>query len=276
MENKVTFKDYEKEILFLLNNPWKINKVSFFEKSYFVNAKKFYEVAKEKNDNEFTVECTAYLLGKSCEITILERIRPELKRIWISLEDVSEHIVTNLPCHLHDEVLEVMSGCENAVEQVLNSNTNVEELFMNIQFIGEYLTNKYKLYDVTVEGYSNKEIAIPSELYTFANNVLIKELVKEGYVVDIVSESNMAAVSLVLSKGNIKMAVLESVVVDSKEPRFSESQKKKLLKYALEKMYIPYIVAVGLSSNNEDAKNKNVVPLNGPTVVKRSDFIRID
>ncbi len=276
MQTKMSFKEYETEILYLLENPGKINRVSFFEQNYMQNVNNIYPFIEKNDDKEYLIEVCAYLLGKACETNIINVIRPDLKRIWISIDDVLEHIQMNLPIHLYDEVLEIMSGCENALESFNLDNINIKDLLLKVQFIGEMIVNKYKIYNITVDGYTNSQIAIPSELYTFANNILIKELINEGYSVDAVSESHTAAVSMVLSKGNIKMAVLESVVIEPDKPRFNESQKNKLRKYAEEKMCIPYILAIGLSSNKEDAKEKMVVPTNGQTVVKRSDFIRID
>lgn len=275
MQNEFNFKNFEEDIFFLLSNPGKINRISFIEQTYKNNVQMFADFIKEKN-REIFIETLTYFFAKTLELNILRVIRPDFKKVWMSSDEVSTQVKTNLPGFLHELVIEAMAGCENALERFLPEIGYDENDYMTkIQFIGEMICNKYKLYDITVDGYSNANIAVPSELYVFANNVLLGELAKEGYTVDALSENFNSPISCVLSKNGLKMAVLESIVIEPAKPKFPDHLKRKLVKFAEENMCVPYLLAVGVSSKDENAFKNNIVLKNGQTVVKRSDFIKI-
>ncbi len=267
--------NYEKEILELLLNPAKINRLSRYEKTFEYNVAPFVREVMT-NDKTYFIETAAYLLGKAVEIAILEKIRPEITRVWLSYDEISEYIVTNLPDHLHELVLEMMDGCENAVEAfMLNETYDVAKLLMDVQFIGESLTKKYKLYDVLVPGFTNKEIATPQEIYSFASNFIMTHFGNLGYKCIDFNPNMNGVVSYVLEKDGQTFYVLTNVQVDPKEAKFQRYKMHAIKKAAEENNAKPLLLGVQIKSKDERVSSANVAVNRGEYFIRTTEMIEI-
>ena len=227
-----------------------------------------------KNDLEFSA--ISYLLGKTCEMIILHALRPEFGRVWIAPEEIEESIVFNLPEHLLLAVLDMVDGCENAFDKYMKEKENIDlkQEMLDIQYIAEMLCDKHKLYDIQVEGYNNKQIAFPSELYTYANNVLLQEFQKDGYKVEAYANNFNSPCSFILEKDNEKMFVLENITIQPKKGKFQEYLRKQLYELSFKEHGTPYVLGVMLQSNDTKAAALGVVPKSGSCSIRRTDFIK--
>ncbi len=268
-------KTYEDEIYYYLTNRTKLNKVSFYEQTYRANVEHFVPFIAKSTDPHFTTETIAYLLGKSCEMAILNVLRPEYKRVWVNPDEITSHISTNLPSHLHDAVLEMMDGCENAVDKYLeeNSSADIKAIMLDIQFMAETIANKHKLFDIQVEGYTNKDLIFPFEAYTFVNNVVLKEFEEQGYKVEAYADNNVAPINVVLSKDDKRYAILESITIEPKQARFEGYLRDQLIELSPKENADPYVMGVMICTDDPNLKGKDFIVKNGRYMLKRTDLI---
>lgn len=271
-----TYKEFEEDFKFYLENPNKINRISFLETTFKKNIELLLPQLEDTEDFIEVYEVLAYLCGKAAEMAILEVCRPDFVRIWVSKNELKGNIVMNLPMHLSSLVIEMMSGCENAVEKfILNNKYDLNKLALDVSFISEMIVRKYKLYDMHVEGYSNKEIAFPSEIYNYANSIVLKELEMSGYKVLGYEPNFNSPVNMVLEKDGIKYVVLENITVDPIKGKFLPYLRNACISVARKDNAEPCCLGVMISSKNEDAKSKGVVPLKGECRIRRTELFKI-
>ncbi len=270
------FENYEEEIYYYLTNPGKISRVSFMEDTYNKNVDLIFTALFDEKYPTTSQETVAYLCGKACEMNILKVLRPEFKRIWLSQRQVTEGIVFNLPLHIEDKVLEVMDGCESAVAKYISEkDPDVKNVLLDIQFIAEEIVKKHRLFDVKLEGYKNSEIAFPSELYAYANNIGLKALVdNEGYKVLGATDNFNSAISCVLEspKGE-KMAVLEQVTISPRTAKFANYLIEDLVRYANKEKLTPYCLGVMLEPEDEEDRKNSIVVKGKKVSLKMTSFI---
>ena len=137
------------------------------------------------------------------------------------------------------------------------------------------LVKKYKIYDIQIEGYSNKEIAFPSEVYNFANSIALKELELSGYKILGYEPNFNSPLNMVLERDGEKLLVLECVTVEPLRARFIPYLRNVLVDIARKDNSIPCCLGVMVSSKNEDARRKGVVTLKGENNVRRTEIIRL-
>lgn len=265
--------NYENEILNLLLNPAKINRFSNYDKTFEYNVPPFLAEIMKREDVGYVIETAAYLLGKTLEIVILEKLRPEIKRIWLSPSEVSEYIVTNLPNHLHEKVLEMMDACENAVSTFVEKDDyDTGKLLLDIQYIAETMCRKYKLYDFTVQGFTNAEIANPQEIYELVCPILGNYFKENGFNIEFIYPNMNEEISFVMNRDKERLFILANYQVFPQNPKF-QSYKCYALKEAADKNNAkPYIIGVQVESSNPKAKEAGVVTLNCKVVVKPTEL----
>lgn len=268
--------EYEKMIYDLLLNPGRYDHFSFHDTLYSGNRDVVFSTLLNEENPASPAECAAYLYGKACEALILYKTRNNFKRIWISPEEVTNSIVLNLPTHFEEIVIEMMDGCENACEKFLSEKEqDVKTLLLNIQYIAEKICNDDKVYNETVEGYSNNDIVYPSEAYVFANNAILKQLIDMGYKVNGVSDNPNSPVSCVLeSPEGEKMVVLENVTIYPKTAKFYGYLKDALKKVAEKEDAKPYLLGIMLEPEDDKQKELGIVVKNGKNLIKRTDFMK--
>ncbi len=272
----LTFKEFEEEFYFYLTNKNKINKVSFFETTFNKNINLVMPEIGDTDDFVQVFEAASYLCAKTAEMAILEVVRPTFNRVWVSSLELKGELQTNLPEHLNSIVIEMMNGCETAVEKYLSSNSeDTKQLLLEISYITEMLVKKYKIYDMHVEGYLNSEIAFPSEVYNYANSIVLKELEMSGYKVLGYEPNFNSPVNMVLEYNNEKLAILECVTVDPIKARFLPYLRNSLKELAKKDNAVACVLSVMVSSKNEDARSKGVLPLRGENSVRRTEIIRL-
>lgn len=268
--------NYKDEIYELLTHSYKINKVSYFDIAFKSNADYVFNYIMKNNISEIEVEACSFLLGKACEMIILHALKPQIERVWLAPEQMEETFVTNLPEHLHVAVLDMMDGCERAVEEYIKDHDfDLKKEMLDIQYIAEMLTDKYKLYDIRVGNFGNRQICFPSELFILVNNYVLKEFEKEGYKVEMLSNNFNAACSCILTKDNEKMMVLEGITIAPKKARYQEYLRKELLRLAKQDDAVAYVVGIMVESADEAAREAGVIPYNGSLSVKRTKFIKV-
>lgn len=277
MENNLSYTVFNEKILELLRNPGRYDHVSFFDESYRNNRDVVFPTMLNEENPSSPAECCSYLLGKAMEMRITQKVRPQFQRVWLAPEEVTSNIVLNLPKHLEDIVLEAMAGCEEAVEEfIAEKNPDVKELMMNCQYIAEHLVNEMSLYSVKFKDYSNNDIAFPSELYVFTNNVILKQLTEQGYKINGVTNNMNSPVSCVLtSPEGEKMIVLENITVAPKTAKFQGYLKDAASKVAEKENGKAYMLGIMLEPQDEGLVNTGIVLKNGQTAVKRTDFLPI-
>ncbi len=275
MENN-QFNNYEEEIYYYLTNPGKISRVSFMDDTYQKNVDLIFNALFDEKYPTTSQEAVAYLCGKACEMNILKVLRPEFKRIWLSQRQVTEGIVFNLPFHIEDAVLEVMDGCESAVAKYISEkDPDVKNVLLDIQYIAEELVKKHRLFEVKVEGYKNSEIAFPSELYAYANNIGLKALIEnEGYKLLGATDNFNSAISCVLenSQGE-KMAVLEQVTIAPRTAKFARYLIDDLVKYADKEKLKPYCLGIMLEPEDEEDRKNSIIVKGKKVALKMTSFI---
>lgn len=274
-KNELNYKD---EILFYLNNPGKYDHVSFVEETYKGNVSAMFPAIFDENNPASPAETAAYLCGKACELNILKVCRPEFKSIFLSRKEIITGITFNLPTHLEDVVLEIMDGCDDAVNEFIEkSNPDIKQVLLDIQFIAEHIVKIHKLYDVELEGFRNSEIVFPSELYIYANNIALKALEKQGYKVLGTTDNFNAPVNVVLDKPNHeRIAVLEMVTIAPKTAKFSEAKVIDLRAYAEKERINPCCLGIMVESEDPKEKEAKVVIKGHKAQIKLTDFIPAD
>lgn len=268
--------NYDEEIYNLLINPYKINKVSYFDITFKNNSDYVFNYIMKNNVSEIEVEACSFLLGKACEMVILHALKPNVERVWLAPEQMEETFVTNLPEHLHVAVLDVMDGCEKALERyMMNHEFDLKKTMIDIQYIAEMITDKHKIYDVRVERFGNREICFPSELFTLVNNYVLKEFEKEGYKIEALTNNFNSACSVVLSKDNERMMVYEGITVSPNKARYQEYIRKELKLLAQKEGCKAYVVGIMVESADPKAKELSIIPYRGSMSVRRTQFIEI-
>lgn len=272
---ELTNKLFEDDIYYYLTNKAKINRISFLEPAFKENVKSILP-AIEENEEEFKNEACAYIMGKAAEMAILEVCRPDFSRVWVTPEEIHGDIVMNLPEHLVSIVVTMMDGCENALETYLNENEDdIKELMIELSFVAEMLVKKYKIFDYQIEGFSNKDIAFPSEVYNFANSIVLKELELTGYKVVGYEPNFNSPVNIVLERDGETYTVLESVTVDPIRARFVPYLRKITATVAKNTNSIPCCLGVMVSSKNDRAREMGVVTLADENNVRRTELIKL-
>ena len=271
-------KEYEEIILKYLNNPGKYDHFSFNDSLYNSNLDVVFKTLFNEKNPSTPTECAAYLFGKACEVAILTKARPEFKRIWVSADEVTTNIILNLPTHLEDIVLEMLDGCENAVEEYLkNEGVDVKDVLLNVQYIAEKICNDDRIADEEFENHSNKDVAFPSEAYVFANNAVLKQLADDGYkILGVTDNPNSPVSSVLVNPEGVKMVVLECVTVAPKTAKFQGYLKDAVKRVAEKDDAKPFMLGIMLEAEEEDLKNKGIILKSGKTIVRRTDFIPIE
>ncbi len=278
MEKEV-FEGYKEEILFYLENPGKVSRVSFFDDTYKKNVDLIFSTIFDEEAPADSSEACAYLFGKACEMNILKVVRPDNRRIWLSKKEVLEGIVFDLPYHLEDAVLEAMDGCEDACAEFIKNNvdSDVKDLLLDIEYIAEAIIVKHRLFNVEVEGFNNSEVAFPQELYIYANNVGLKALEQQGYKVLGTSESFTSPVSVILENPQgEKMAVYEQVTISPKTAKFSNYKIEELKKYAIKEKITPYCLGIMVEAEDADSSKAGVVVKGKKATIKMTSFINLN
>ncbi len=268
-------KNYKDEIRFFLDNPGKYDHVSFTEETYKSNVEAMFPTIFDENNPADPSETAAYLCGKACEINILKVVRPEFKSVFLSRKEVITGITFNLPHHLEDIALEIMDSCEDAVSEfIADKNPDIKQVLLDIQFIAEHMVKIHKLYDIEPEGYKNSEIAFPSELYIYANNIALKALADKGYKILGTSDNFNAPVSVVLDKpDHERIAVLEQVTIAPKTAKFTQAKVIDLKAYAEKERINPYCLGIMVEPEDENDRSKGIVVKGKRAQIKLTDFI---
>ena len=169
-----------------------------------------------------------------------------------------------------------LDGCESAVAKYISEkDPDVKNVLLDIQFIAEEIVKKHRLFDVKLEGYKNSEIAFPSELYAYANNIGLKALVdNEGYKVLGATDNFNSAISCVLEspKGE-KMAVLEQVTISPRTAKFANYLIEDLVRYANKEKLTPYCLCVMLEPEDEEDRKNSIVVKGKKVSLKMTSFI---
>lgn len=270
-------KDYEELIYDYLTNPGRYDHFSFHDELYLKNLDVVFNTLLDEANPSTPTECAAYLFGKSCEVAILTKCRPGFKRIYVAPEEVTTSINLNLPAHLEDIVIDMLDGCENAVEKFISEeNPDVKQLLLDVQHIAEKICKDDYIADEEAASLSNNDVAFPTEAYVFANNAVLKELQGSGYKVLGVSENRTNAVSCILeSPTGEKMFVLEQVTVSPRTAKFLPFYKEACKKAADKENAKAYMLGIMLESENEAEKNAGVITKGGKTIIRRTDFLPI-
>lgn len=171
---------------------------------------------------EYVREASAYALGKAMERTVLADIRPGTKlHMWIIPMEMQEGIKFNLPPHLEEVLYDYMDACENAVEDyiALNLNLNIADLFNQVQNIGVMLAVEDKVSSRTVAGVSNEKVCTRDELHNFCIVGAEKALENLGYKVVQKILGSPAPVNLIAEKDGKKanVCVLSAVLPNTGE-----------------------------------------------------------
>lgn len=268
--------NYTDEIYELLTNPYKINKVSFFDITFKNNMDYVFNYIMKNNVSDIEVEACSFLLGKSCEMVILHALKPGVERVWLAPEQMEETFVTNLPEHIHVALLDMMDGCEKALETYISKHDfDLKKTMLEIQYIAEMLTDKHKLYDVRVEGFGNREICFPSELFTLANNYVLKGLEKEGYKIEALTNNFNSACSLILNKDNERMFVYECITIAPNKAKYQEYIRRQLKQMAQKEGCNAYVVGIMVEPADPKALEQGVIPYQGSMSIRRTEFIKI-
>lgn len=133
---------------------------------------------------EFAREASAYALGKAMERTILSQIRqPNQVHYWLVPLEIREGIKFNLPQHLEELIFDYMDACENAVDDYITENLNVDirSLFVQLQNIGAALALEDKLHENTTAGLPNEKVCTRDEIHNFCIYGAEKALEQLGY-----------------------------------------------------------------------------------------------
>lgn len=274
----MTSNEYKELILSYLNNPGRYDHFSFHDGLYVKNRDLIFGTMLDEKNPSTPAECASYLYGKAAEAVILSKVRKEIKRIWLTVEEVTSKITFNLPKCLEDYLIEMLDGCENAIEEFISEeNPDIKNILLDIQYIAERIITDEKYYDESFNGHSISEIAFPSELYIFANNVVLKELTKEGYKVNGISDNLNSPVSCILtSPEGEKMVVLEQVTVAPEVAKFPSYLKAACKKAAIKEDCDAYLLGVQIEPQEEDIKNSGIALKQGKQVVKRTNFIKVE
>ncbi len=275
MEKEI-LEGYKEEILFYLDNPGKISRVSFFDDTYKKNVDLIFSTIFDEKAPADSAEACAYLFGKACEMNILKVVRPDNRRIWLSKKEVLEGIVFDLPHHLEDAVLEAMDGCEDACSEYIKNNVEVDvkDLLLDIEYIAEAIVVKHRLFNIEVEGFNNSMVAFPQELYIYANNIGLKALEQRGYKILGTAETFTSPVSAILeSPLGEKMAVYEHVTISPNTAKFANYKIEELKKYAEKEKLVPYCLGIMVEAEDEASKKAGVIVKGQKAAIKMTSFI---
>ncbi len=254
--------DYTSEILDYLNNQSKINKMSKFGQAFETNTRNFFDKV-IKGDNDFLVECCAYLFGKALEIVISNKIYNN-KKVPMLFGEIGGGIQINLPIHLQENIISLMDSCEKAVEKYMANGNNFDYgvMMTNIQYIAEQICNKHKIYDYMVGNYANANLLTPQMLYAFISNKIMPLLREQGFLLAQFVPNYFDPVNYVLKKGDDLYFVNVSIELHPRQPRFLGFKKEALAKAAAEHNGIPSILAVSVRPTDEVAQMFGVADKN--------------
>ena len=166
---------------------------------------------------EFAREASAYALGKGMERAILSQIRePNQVRYWVVPLEIREGIKFNLPEHLETLIFDYMDACENAVEDYISENLNVDikTLFTQIQNIGDLLAKEDKLHEITTAGLPNQKVCTRDEIHNFCIYGAEKALEQLGYKVVQKYLGSANPVNLIVQKDNetVQVCVMSAIL----------------------------------------------------------------
>ena len=274
MEN-MEFNNYEEEISYYLENQFKYSHVSFTEDVYKENVEKLFGSIFDEQNPATPEEVCAYLCGKSCEINILKILRPEVRNVFVSSHEITSGITFNLPAHLENVVLEIMDACENSCQKYIEEkNPDVKSVLLEIQFIAEHMVKTHKIYDIEQPGYKNSEIAFPSEVYVYANNIGLKALQSKGFKILGTTDNFNSPVNAVLDKpDHERIAVFEQVTVYPKTAKFVKYKVDDLKQYAEKERINPYCLGIMVEPEDEKDREAGVIVKGKRAQIKMTEFI---
>lgn len=245
------------EILELLNNPEKIEKNDKTAKFYSDVVPHFtsyyFNTVEDSKKLEWVVSAAAYLFGKACERVILSKIRPEIKRLWILIQEVNISATFNLPRHIEDSLMIYLDACETACEEYINNNLNfdIKELFTNIQEIGEMIAKKYELYNITTCGLSNDIVMTSDEIHIFGTEAIKRHFESQGFEILHVYASQIELYHIDAKKDGKEYFINVGTAMMPETGNLPAWIANTLLRQAKSKGAIPCFVGVGLQSRNE-------------------------
>lgn len=244
------------EILDLLNNPNKIEKNDEKVKLYseivpvFEN---YYDGIKPEYKKEWIISAAAYVFGKACERTILKVIRPEIKRLWILIQEVNNGVSFNLPRHIEDALYPYLDACENACEEYIDSNLNfnVSDLLLNCQCIGDMISRKEEFYNLEAGGLKNDMIMTSDEMHAFGVEGLKRSLQNKGFEIVETFSSSSELYSIKAIKDKVEYYIAVGVSILPETSSLPSWKANHLYRLARSKNAKACFCGIGLQSKND-------------------------
>ncbi len=202
---------------------------------------------------QYAISTSAYLFGKGLEIEILKNIRPEEKSIWLVPAEVDEGITFDLPKHLENDVIDLMDPFENAAEEMIknNYNLNIHNFWMMCQIYGSIYAEQNKIWEHTVGGVSNDKVLTNNELYRFGIHAFRGEMEAQGYKFVEASPTCVEPGNILFEKNGVKYLVCVSTTILPKEGFIAKWRLDRVKVKAGEMDAIPCGTHIGLISSNE-------------------------